>query len=200
MKKAFQIFLLLLIVFLGYLITKSINEPIKFKDEKDKRDNKTIQRLKDIRTAEVAFKSKYDRYTGSFDTLINFAKRDSFIVVKQIGSEEDSIAVARKMIVREKIKVSVNDSLFKKINVDSLRYVPYTGGRNQFELAANVLETASKVKVKVFECKVSYDILYWGMDRQQVINLKNDKKALDQYPGLMVGSLTEATNNAGNWE
>lgn len=200
MKKAVQIFLLLLIVFLGYLITVSINQPIKFKNEKERRDNKTIQRLKDIRTAEVAFKSKYDRYTGSFDTLINFATRDSFIVVKQIGSEEDSVAVARKMIVREKIKISVRDSLFKKIDVDSLRFVPYTGGRNQFELAAGVLETASKVKVKVFECKVPYDILYWGMDHQQVVNLTNDKKDLDQYPGLMVGSLKAATNNAGNWE
>ncbi|HUW07443.1 MAG TPA: hypothetical protein VMW01_14440 [Williamwhitmania sp.] len=200
MKKAVQIFLLLLIVFLGYLITVSINQPIKFKNEKERRDNKTIQRLKDIRTAEVAFKSKYDRYTGSFDTLINFAKRDSFVVVKQIGSEEDSIAVARKQIVREKIKISVRDSLFKKIDVDSLRFVPYTGGRNQFELAAGVLETASKVKVKVFECKVPYDILYWGMDHQQVVNLTNDKKDLDQYPGLMVGSLKAATNNAGNWE
>lgn len=200
MKKGVQIFLLLLIVFLGYLITVSINQPIKFKNEKDRRDNKTIQRLKDIRTAEVAFKSKYDRYTGSFDTLINFAKRDSFVVVKQIGSEEDSIAVARKQIVREKIKISVKDSLFKKIDVDSLRFVPFTGGRNQFELAAGVLETASKVKVKVFECKVPYSILYWGMDHQQVVNLTNDKKDLDQYPGLMVGSLKAATNNAGNWE
>ncbi|HUX54656.1 MAG TPA: hypothetical protein VMV56_09595 [Williamwhitmania sp.] len=200
MKRAVQIFLLLLIVFLGYLITESINQPIKFKNEKDRRDNRTIQRLKDIRTAEVAFKSKYDRYTGSFDTLINFAKRDSFVVVKQIGSEEDSIAVARKLIVREKIKISVRDSLFKKIDVDSLRFVPYTGGRNQFELAAGVLETASKVKVKVFECKVPYDILYWGLDRQLIVNMNEEKKALDQYPGLEVGSLKAATNNAGNWE
>lgn len=200
MKKAVQIFLLLLIVFLGYLITESINEPIKFNKEKDKRYAKTIQRLKDIRTAEVAFKSKYDRYTGSFDTLINFAKRDSFIVVKQIGSEEDSIAVARKQIVREKIKVSVKDSLFRNVDVDSLRFVPYTGGRSQFELAAGVLETASKVKVKVFECKVTNDVLLWGMDRQLVINMNEEKKALDQYPGLEVGSLKEATNNAGNWE
>ncbi len=200
MKRAIQIILLLLIVFLGYRLVVSINEPVKFKTEMDKRYNKTVNRLKDIRTAQVAFKSKYERYTGNFDSLINFINKDSFVVIKQIGSEEDSIAVAKKLISREKIKISVKDSLFRNQNADSLRFVPYTGGRNQFELAAGVLETGSKVKIKVFECKVPFDILLKGLDRQLIVNINEEKKALDKYPGIMVGSLTEATNNAGNWE
>ncbi|SDB89713.1 hypothetical protein [Williamwhitmania taraxaci] len=200
MKRAIQIILLLLIVFLGYRLVVSINEPVKFKTEMDKRYNKTVSRLKDIRTAQVAFKSKYERYTGNFDSLINFINKDSFVVIKQIGSEEDSVAVAKKMISREKIKISVKDSLFRNQNADSLRFVPFTGGRNQFELAAGVLETGSKVKIKVFECKVPFDILLKGLDRQLIVNINEEKKALDKYPGIMVGSLTEATNNAGNWE
>jgi len=200
MKRAIQIILLLLIVFLGYRLVVSINEPVKFQTEMDKRYNKTVNRLKDIRTAQVAFKSKYERYTGNFDSLINFINKDSFVVIKQIGSEEDSVAVAKKLISREKIKISVKDSLFRNQNADSLRFVPFTGGRNQFELAAGILETGSKVKIKVFECKVPFDILLKGLDRQLIVNINEEKKALDKYPGIMVGSLTEATNNAGNWE
>ena len=200
MKKAVQVILLLVIVFLGYCLVKSINEPVKFRTEMDKRYSKAVQRLKDIRTAEVAYKSIYNRYTGNFDTLINFINHDSFTVVRQIGSEEDFSAVAKRLIVREKIKISVKDSLFKRQNADSLRFVPFTGGRHRFELAAGVIETASKVTVHTFECKVLFDILLEGLDRQMVININEEKKMQDKYPGLVVGSLTEATNNAGNWE
>ena len=136
MRKAVQIILLLLIVYFGYRLIQSINEPVKFQNELNKRSAKAIQRLKDIRAAQVAFKSKYDRYTGSFDTLMRFINEDSLIVVKQIGSEEDSVAVAKKLIIREIIKVRVKDSLFRSQNIDSIRFVPYTGGRDQFELAA----------------------------------------------------------------
>ena len=105
MRKAVQIILLLLIVYFGYRLIQSINEPVKFQNELNKRSAKTIQRLKDIRTAQVAFKSKYDRYTGSFDTLMRFINEDSLIVVKQIGSEEDSVAVAKKLVIREIINL-----------------------------------------------------------------------------------------------
>lgn len=200
MRKAVQIILLLLIVYFGYRLIQSINEPVKFQNELNKRSAKTIQRLKDIRTAQVAFKSKYDRYTGSFDTLMRFINEDSLIVVKQIGSEEDSVAVAKKLVIREIIKVRVKDSLFRSQNIDSIRFVPYTGGRDQFELAAGVLETGSKVKVKVFECKVYFDVLLFGLDQQLIINLNQEKRDLDKFPGIKIGSLTELTNNAGNWE
>jgi hypothetical protein len=81
-----------------------------------------------------------------------------------------------------------------------IRDSPYTGGRDQFELAAGVLETGSKVKVKVFECKVYFDVLLFGLDQQLIINLNQEKRDLDKFPGIKIGSLTELTNNAGNWE
>ena len=56
------------------------------------------------------------------------------------------------------------------------------------------------LKVRVFEAKVPYDILLAGMDRQLVINYKETRQKITGYPGLRVGSLEEATNNAGNWE
>ena len=209
MKTVIQIILLAAIVVLSYMLYESIQGPIRFNKEKKLREDATIARLKDIRTAEVAYKSEYDRFTGSFDTLITFLKADSFRVVQKIGSIPDSLieagmtekeAIRKGLIKRDTIRISVLDSLFKPgFYVDSLRYVPYTQGI-EFELGAGDLSTGSKVTVRVFEAKVPFDILLAGMDRQLVINYKEEREKITGYPGIRVGSLTEPTNNAGNWE
>lgn len=199
MKTVYQIVLAIVIVVIAYFVYESIMKPIRFVEEKNKRYDVTIQRLIDVRTAQVAYRSRYNKYTGSFDTLITFLKEGQFKVVKQIGSEDDSLAVAQGKVYRDTILVAVRDSLFKNYAVDSLRFVPFSGGA-QFEMAAGELETGSKVKVKVFECKAHNDIILKGLDRQEIINMNDLAKKLEKYAGLKVGSMTEATNNAGNWE
>lgn len=199
MKTVYQIVLAIVIVVIAYFVYESIMKPIRFVEEKNKRYDVTIQRLIDVRTAQVAYRSRYNKYTGSFDTLITFLKEGQFKVVKQIGSEDDSLAVVQGKVYRDTILVAVRDSLFKNYAVDSLRFVPFSGGA-QFEMAAGELETGSKVKVKVFECKAHNDIILKGLDRQEIINMNDLAKKLEKYAGLKVGSMTEATNNAGNWE
>jgi len=204
MKRVIQIILTVAIVVLGYLIIESIMKPIRFNRQKDMRWNATIERLKDIRTAELAYKSEYGKFTGSFDTLINFVEADSFSVVKAIGTVPDSLteaqALAQNLVVRDTIPVSVKDSLFgKSFPVDSLQYVPYAAD-HKFTLGAGEIETGSKVTVQVFEAKVPNSILLHGMDEQLVANFNDERIKLTGYAGLKVGSLTEATNNAGNWE
>ncbi|MFP4555804.1 MAG: hypothetical protein ACLFNU_02940 [Bacteroidales bacterium] len=200
MKTVFQILLLVAVVVLAYFIYESVMTPIRFNNEKDKRYEKTINRLKDIRTAQLAYRSEYEQFTGSFDTLINFVKHDSFRVVRQIGSMDDSAAVAQGQVYRDTVTISVLDSIFpEEYPVDSLQYVPYTSGE-KFELGAGELETGSGLKVKVFEAKAHNDVILKGLDRQLIINLNDLRRKLDRYPGLQVGSLTEATNHAGNWE
>jgi len=212
MKTAIQVVLAVAIIVLGYLLWESIQKPIRFKKEKDRLEQATIQRLKDIRTAQLAFRSENGRFTGDFDSLITFLKTDSFSVVQAIGSVPDSMieeygnrkkaelqALKEGLISRDTIRLSVMDSLFSaSYPIDSLRFVPYTRG-HQFELGAGTLE-AGKVVVRVFEAKVPYDILLSGLDRQEIINYKELREKITGYPGLRVGSLEEATNNAGNWE
>jgi hypothetical protein len=212
MKIVIQVVLAVAIVVLAYLLWDSINNPIRFNREKDRIEDATIQRLKDIRTAQLAYRSEYGQFTGDFDTLITFLKTDSFSVVRAIGSVPDSLieelgrknaelqALEEGIISRDTIRLSVKDSLFSaNYPIDSLRFAPYTQGY-EFELGAGKLETASKVAVRVFEAKVPYDILLSGLDRQLIINYKETREKITGYPGLKVGSLEEATNNAGNWE
>lgn len=199
MKKLVHALLLLAIAALAYLLFESIMDPIRFNEEKDKRYGATVERLKNIRIAERAYKSEFGRFTGSFDTLVNFLKTGTMTIEMQIGSMDDSIAVAQKKVFRQKIKVKVSEKILVGSNLDSLAYVPYTGGK-KFELAAARILTTSKVVVPVFECKVHNDVLLNGLTRQLIVNLNDERKKTDRYPGIKVGSLTEATNDAGNWE
>ncbi|MBN2524214.1 MAG: hypothetical protein JXB24_13165 [Bacteroidales bacterium] len=206
-KKLFQFIYAILIVVLGLFLVKNILDPIFFKQERMKRENATIERLKDIRTAQVAYKDKYGKYTGSFDTLIHFIKTDSFElenIIQVRPWNQDSItkrdALRVGILKKSTIYKPVLDSLFSKdYNVDELRIIPYTGGA-EFVMAAGEVETGSQVKVKVFEAYALYDTLFKGMDRQEVINYKDERYTLTEFNGVKVGSLTEATNNAGNWE
>lgn len=208
MKRLIQIVLAILMVVLAYLVWESIQTPIRFNKEKDKRYAATIQRLKDIRTAQIAFKDEYGRFTGSFDTLINFIEHDSMKLVKAIGSIPDdllaqgwteAIALKEGIITRDTIRIAIKDTLFpKEFTAQELWKVPFTENA-KFELATAKLMTGS-VKVDVFEAKVHNDILLSGLDRQLIINLNERMKQSNNYPGVKVGDIAEPNNNAGNWE
>lgn len=201
MKTVIQILLSIAIVVLGYLLVDSIMQPINFQQEQRARYNRTIERLKDIRRAQIAYRSVYGEFTGSFDTLINFINTDSFRVVMAIGFEDEESDAPAEDVIRDTILVSVRDSLFPSdYVVDSLRYVPFTGGREEFFLGAGEVMTGSGLEVKVFEARVHNNVLLRGLDKQLVINMNDERAKRDQFPGLRVGSLTETTNNAGNWE
>ena len=149
---------------------------------------------------------------GTLTALLPSLKQTHFSVVQAIGSVPDSMieelgrkkaelqALKEGLISRDTIRLSVMDSLFSaSYPIDSLKFAPYTQGY-QFELGAGKLQTGSKVSVRVFEAKVPYDVLLSGLDRQLIINYKETREKITGYPGLRVGSLEEATNNAGNWE
>jgi len=204
MRTVIQIILLAGIVVIGYLLYQSIEEPISFNQKKKKRYQATIQKLKDIRTAQLAYKSVTDTFTGSFDTLTTFIKQDSIPVVRAVGFVPDTLtekeAVEMGLVTRDTSQVSTLDSLFSPdYPIDSLRYVPYTGGE-KFIMGAKILETKSGVDVPVFEARAPNHVILKGLPEQQIINLNAEAKRLERYPGLKVGSLRETNNNAGNWE
>ncbi|SRR6056297_78271 len=209
MKTVLQIILGLAIIALFFFLGYGIWKPINFKQVKEKRYDATIQKLKDIRTAQLAYKDEFGQFTGSFDTLINFIKSDSLNIVKAEGRLSDSLleagvtekeAVKRGIISRDTIKVAIKDSLFSNdFNADKLWQVPYTKD-DSFQLGAKIVETGN-VEVPIFEAKVHNDILLRDLNKQLVINLNERmEKRMKKYPGLKVGDLEKPNNNAGNWE
>lgn len=199
------------ILFLAYMLWDSIMQPIRFQKQADWRNSLTVQKLKDIRDAQVAYKSVYGAYTGSFDSLENFVQNGKLKIVKAIGNIPDSFydkyprklaetkAIEAGIVTRDTSEVSCYDSLCKgKYDVSKLRMVPIVDV--PFTMAMDTIETSSKAKITVFEAKTPYDDYLKGLDRQEIVNLNDEAKTLGRYPGLKVGDLKEFNNNAGNWE
>ena len=209
MKKLIQIILALVIAALVYVIYMQISTPIRFENEQKAREKAVIEHLKDIRTAQRQFKSKYQRFTADFDTLINFVLHEQIESERKIYDEDDSVGMAllKKMRKKnvEKFSYSVKDSMFKHLTpeqVANLRYIPFTNNQTQFLLDAGSLMTESKVVIPVVECKAPYiAFLDTVAYRQEIINLvDNCLNNLDKYPGLKFGSMEGGNNEAGNWE
>ena len=214
-KKSVQIILQLalavVVLGLAYWVYLLISTPIKFENEQKQREAAVIERIKDIRTAERTFKSKYQRFTADFDTLINFVLTEQMEGERKKIDEDDSVAMAqakkkygKRFKNVEKFTFSVKDSLFKHLSVEqvkNLRYVPYSKN-TEYILEAGMLATESKIVIPVVECRTPYiAFLDTVAYRQQVINLiDNMKNNFNRYPGIMFGSMERGNNEAGNWE
>jgi len=210
MRTVIQILLFIVAIVLTYFIYKGVQDPIDFDKTKEARYDATIERLKEIRKAELAFKNVHGRFTGSWDTLINFVKYDSVKNVRKVGELTDSMieegltekkAVDLGLLIRDTIKESVLESEFGgSFNADNLKLIPVPDTTAEFMLGSNVITTGSGIKVPVFEAKAHNNIILRELDRQYVINLNETSRLNGKYPGLKVGSLNETNNNAGNWE
>ena len=210
MRTVIQIVLFIVAIVLTYFIYQSIQRPIAFEKAKDARYEETVAKLKDIRKAQLAYKDIYGQFTGSWDTLITFVSTDSVRNVRAIGELTDSMieakitekkAIEMGLIIRDTVKVGVIDALYGgSYDANSLRYVPVPGEPTEFHLGSTIITTGSGIKVPVFEAKAHNNVILTGLDEQLIINLNDQRRTNEKYPGLRVGSLAETNNNAGNWE
>lgn len=210
MKKLIQIILAVAIVGLVYIIYDQISTPIRFEKELKTKKALVIERIKDIRTAQRAFRTKYQRFTGSFDTLAAFVLNDSLVLERKIVDEDDSVGMAmlkkagKKNV--EQFTVAVIDTIFapKRLSaadVNALRFIPGTGDKAQFIMEAG-FTSASGVTVPIVECRAPYKMFLDTVEyRQDIINLIDDEvNNYNRYPGVKFGSMDAANNEAGNWE
>ena len=227
MKKLFTIVLFpIIIIGLVFLVYSSISKPVKFDKERDARKAVAIQQLKDIRDLEVGFKSVYNHFTADVDSLKEFYLNGKMKVELQVGSPDDSAAVANTERIRKANKKITNVQLYEMyqkgeknlvftiesevptketilvgrndFDINKIGVIPFSGG-DKVQMAA-VVKTVSGVQVPLFEAKMPYNSLLKGMDHQLIVNLNADMTDTDRYPGLMVGSIDNPNNNAGNWE
>ncbi|MBW6497481.1 MAG: hypothetical protein K0B09_03750 [Bacteroidales bacterium] len=194
MKTAIQIVLALVIVVLGYLIYDSIMEPVRFNQEAARREARIIERLKDIRTAQVAHRTRFGTFLGDLDSLVNFVKYDSIVILRAIGTVPDSLteaeAVRLGIVQRDTIWMPAKDTLLvrSRYPIDSLPYIPFSGGQ-RFTMAASMIERGL-VQLPVFEA--------YATPEQYMSNLQY-LVYYTRLDGLKVGSLFEASID-GNWE
>lgn len=196
-----NIALALVAILLAYLVFDSIRQPVVFERIRSEREVQVVQNLKDIRSTQTLFKQTYNRYTGNFDSLIEYIKTGELPVVNIIPDPEDTTFTRTINDTVGYIKVS--DSLFRNrvnFNINDLRYIPFSD-KEEFEMQAGYIMRGG-LKVAVFEAKAPYKSYLNIQDkkfRQRVNNLRAEQEDMDKYAGLKVGSMDEPSLN-GNWE
>ena len=198
--------LYLLSVVLVFLIFRSINAPIKFNEVKNERYSKVIERLKDIRNAQIAFKSVNGIYSNDFQELIKFVDSAEFTITQKRDSsymEYDRIYridMLREIIVTDTLGfVSVKDSLFAN-NPDykDMASVPIQGIESLFSLKADIIDK-NGYNVPVFEVRVPKDIVLFDQNKD-LLSQEKETISVDGVngPDLVLGSLTDVSTS-GNW-
>ena len=228
MKTVLNIVLAAIAVFLLYICYESVMGPVRFEEEKNIRDKAVQARLLDIRKAQAEYSNTHDRqYTDNFDSLIYFVKNQKLPLVFKKGVLSDAqleigLTEAKAMAIINKAKktgkydevkknglenfsrdttwVAVIDTIFPKgFNADSLRYVPFGNGA-QFQMDTLTQVARSGAPICLLEVKTPYEAYLGDLDKQEIINLKDQQAQLNKYCGLKIGDLETANNNAGNWE
>ena len=202
-----NIILFAIIVLLAWQVVKSIQAPIKFGNEQKAREAKVVERLIDIRNAEVVYKNANNKYTANFDSLILFCQNAEIPIVKIVPDPTDTTFTRT---INDTIGyVKVMDSIKSKregFNINDIKFVPFSNPQQQFELESGNIDR-NGIKIPVFEARTPYEVYLatpgtafsekeW---KQRVDNAKAEKESINRYAGLKVGSMEEATTD-GNWE
>jgi hypothetical protein len=196
MEKGIRIGLWVLVIVLGYSLYSVIMNPIRFSKENNRRSADVIQRLKEVRKAQIAFKEVNNFYASSFDELIPLLDTGVFTIVQR---RDEELKFYNKVYREYQLKdttyidtlgfASIKDSIFgSEFNLEKLRFIPHTDG-SEFQLRANKIKSGS-LTVQVFEAKATKEEYLKGLDKDLIKNTAKD---------LQVGSMTSAKIN-GNWE
>ena len=207
MKIAIQAVLWVLIVFFSYKIYNSINGPINFNKTKNERYAKVIERLKDIRKAQIAFKDVNGIFANNFDSLVAFVDTGIFTLIEKRDSsylEYDRvyrIDMLREVVVVDTLGfVPVKDSLFGTSEVyKQMAYLPIEGVKDStFQIKSDVIDK-NGYNVAVLEVKGAKNIILFDQDKD-LIKQENETISVDGVngPALVLGSLTDVSTN-GNW-
>ena len=206
--KKIALILIPLNIILAYFVYNSVDSEVVFNEQAKERISENVQKLKDLRTLQIAFKKEKNVFANDFPTLLGFLMNDSLQIIKSEGETPDSMingkqltdirALELGLIKRDTFYVSAKNSIFDEtylntrnenftLDINTISKIPFTD--LDYNIEASEIEKG-KVAVQVFEISASYRIVLIGLDAE------NKKYALDKL--LKVGSMTEASLN-GNW-
>ena len=205
-KRALELFLWVLSIFFASQIYSSINGPIKFNQVKNERYTKVIDRLKDIRTAQIAHKDVNGFYADNFDSLVSFIDNGIFTVIEKRDSSYLEYNRTYRIDMLKEVEivdtlgfVSVKDSLFgNNESYKMMAKVPINGTDSEFSIKADIIDK-NGYQVPVFEVKVKKDIVLFDQNKD-LLDQENKVVSVDGVngPEIILGSMTDVSTS-GNW-
>ena len=205
-KRALELFLWVLSIFFASQIYSSINGPIKFNQVKNDRYTKVIDRLKDIRTAQIAHKDVNGFYANNFDSLVSFIDNGIFTVIEKRDSSYLEYNRTYRIDMLKEVEivdtlgfVSVKDSLFgDNESYKMMAKVPIDGTDSEFSIKADIIDK-NGYQVPVFEVKVKKDIVLFDQNKD-LLDQENKVVSVDGVngPEIILGSMSDVSTS-GNW-
>ncbi len=206
MKSILQIVLWIVCIFLGYMIYRSVTGPIEFDKVKKERFAEVIDRLKDIRNAQDAYKTVNGRYANNFESLVAFVDTGKYTITQQRDSSYMEFDKVYQIDMLKEVKiidtlgfVSVRDSLFKNSDrYKTMMNVPYAPNNEKFTMKADVIDK-SGYRAPVYEAKVAKSVVLYDQPKD-LLSRENAQVSVEEVNGseIKVGSLTEVSTS-GNW-
>ncbi|RZP03603.1 MAG: hypothetical protein EVA41_01705 [Flavobacteriales bacterium] len=205
-KRALELFLWVLSIFFATQIYSSINGPIKFNQVKNDRYTMVIDRLKDIRTAQIAHKDVNGFYANNFDSLVSFIDTGIFTLIEKRDSSYLEYNRTYRIDMLKEIEivdtlgfVSVKDSLFgDNESYKMMAVVPIDGTNSEFSIKADIIDK-NGYQVPVFEVKIQKNIVLFDQNKD-LLDQENKIISVDAVngPEIILGSMTDVSTN-GNW-
>lgn len=208
-KPVILLVLWVLIAFLGYKTFMSVYGEIQFNKIKDERYAKVIDKLIDIRDAQLAHRTVTGKFADSWDGLVKFIdtaeftitqRRDTSVLDEEATRRFGGVETYKDIVVIDTLDfVSVKDSLFGvDTRYKTMMNMPVGKEGAIFELKAGVLEQNS-INIPVFEVRAPKKLILDGQD-PYLIAKENQVQSVDGVNGdaIKVGSMDEVNTN-GNW-
>ena len=193
MKYVLNLLILVLIGFFGYALVSGIQDPIKFRNEKDKRKDVVVAKLEQIRSMQEIYRQIKGQFAPTFEELSNTLKTDSIPEIKLLADPEDPTNPDK--FIEEITYYSAIDSVTNAgVNLDELRYVPYTNNSEEFTLSADTI-TYQKTLVPVVECMTRWNVF---MGEYSADRFKKYDDSYEPNGPLGFGSMS-SPNLEGNW-
>jgi len=205
-KRVLFFFLWCLSIFFASQIYSSINGPIKFNKVKNERYTQVINRLKDIRNAQIAHKDVTGFYANNFDSLVSFVDNGIFTLIEKRDSSYLEYNRLYRIDMLKEVEivdtlgfVSVKDSLFgQNESYKMMAKVPIQGTDSEFSIKADIIDK-NGYQVPVFEVKVTKDIVLFDQNKD-LLDQENKVISVDGVNGreIILGSMSEVSTS-GNW-
>jgi len=206
MKTILQIVLWIVCIVLGYMIYRSVTGPIEFDKIKKERFAEVIDRLKDIRNAQEAYKSVNGRFANDFESLIKFVDTGKYVITTQRDSSYMEYDKNYGIDMLKEVKIidtlgyiPVKDSLFAGSDrYMNLMKVPHATNNETFTMKADFLEQ-SGYRAPVFEARVAKSVILSDQPAD-LLARENAQVSVEEVNGteIKVGSLTKVSTS-GNW-
>ncbi|HHS95082.1 MAG TPA: hypothetical protein ENJ45_00715, partial [Phaeodactylibacter sp.] len=152
MRLIINLILVTLIAAFVWILYNSIWEPIAFQREKDRRQDAVVAKLRHIREAQEIYRNVTGSFAPSYQQLKDTLRYGKIMIIAVEGDPDDPTQQELKYDTSFQAAID----LVKKanINLDSIEFVPFSGGKT-FELFADTV-IYQKTKVPVVEVKIAW--------------------------------------------